>query len=157
MTNRISADQLFLSTAVLLSERGTCLRAQVGCVITIDRRIVSTGYVGSPPGEAHCLDVGCLTTFNPSEPSGTEGCQRTIHAEANAIAYGARTGARLDGATLYTTLAPCRACSQLLLAAGIRRVVHALDYRDMTGVQLLRRAGITVEQQYPRGWEASAS
>lgn len=110
--------------ATLIGQRGTCTRAHVGAVIVKDRRIISTGYVGSPPGQSHCLDVGCLID------EATQTCTRTIHAEANAIAYAARSGLSVEDAVLYSTHAPCRACSHLAASAGIRQVFYLNDYHD---------------------------
>jgi dCMP deaminase len=74
------------------------------------------------------------------------GCRVAIHAEANALAYAARHGVSVEGATVYTTLSPCYACSQLIIAAGLSRVVFNRSYRDPAGIDLLRLAGLTVEK-----------
>jgi dCMP deaminase len=72
----------------------------------------------------HCLDVGCAML------GGAElGCQRTVHAEANAVAYAARRGISAQDATLYTTHSPCRVCSMLLASVGVKEVVYAEPYR----------------------------
>lgn len=139
MTTRISIDNLWMLTAGAVALRGTCIRAQVGAVIVQSRRVVSTGYVGSPPGAPHCKDVGCVLG-----PDG--GCISTIHAEMNAITFAARNGARLEGAGLYSTVAPCLACSKAILGAGIREVVFLADYRDQGGVSLLQEHGVAVRQ-----------
>src|SRR5690348_17307641 len=92
---RISRQELMLGVAKLFGQRGTCPRARVGCVIEKDGRTLSTGYNGSPPKEPHCDDVGCQMEDGH--------CIRTTHAEANAIAFAARYGIKLEGATLYVT------------------------------------------------------
>lgn len=56
---RVPRDQLFMRAAFLFSEQSTCLRGNVGAVIVKDRRIISTGYNGAPPGLPHCTEVGC--------------------------------------------------------------------------------------------------
>ncbi len=71
------------------------------------------------------------------------------HAEANAIAA---AGARSEGATLYCTLEPCNhhgrtgPCTELIVQAGIRRVVVACRdpkrHGDETGIDRLRALGI---------------
>jgi len=127
---RPSAEQLLMETAVVWSKRGTCNRKAVGAVISRDTRIVATGYVGSPPGEPHCLDAGCLIG-----PSG--GCERTQHAEANAIAFAARNGIRIGGCEMYTTLSPCLPCAKLILAAGIDKLFYLVQYRDNAGLDYL--------------------
>jgi dCMP deaminase len=138
--DRISIDQALLRTAHIMAERSTCLRKQVGAVIAVDTRIVSTGYAGSPSGLPHCIDVGCL--IDPA----TGGCIRTQHAEANAIAFAARAGISVAQGTLYTTLAPCLPCAKLIVAAGISRVVYATDYRDSSGLEFLREAKVCAKR-----------
>lgn len=115
---RPSWDDYFLAIAEVVSRRSTCPRARVGAVIVSpDNRILATGYNGSPPGEPHCDDVGCLVVDNH--------CQRTLHAEVNAIAFAARAGIRLEGSRLYIwssrgDITPCRECEKVRKAAGIR-------------------------------------
>lgn len=123
---RPSWDKLFLNVARTISKRATCPRASVGAVIVKDNHIVSCGYNGAPAGEPHCVDVGCEIAGNH--------CQRAIHAETNAVAWAARIGISVNGATLYywdslgrvTTkddLPLCVKCYQVMKAAGIERVI----------------------------------
>jgi dCMP deaminase len=56
-------------------------------------------------------------------------CVRTVHAEINALAQAARSGVRVDGATVYLTTYPCWPCTKALLNAGITRIVYAESYR----------------------------
>lgn len=42
-----------------VAERSTCLRRQPDAIIVKEKRILATGYNGTPPGMSHCLDVGC--------------------------------------------------------------------------------------------------
>lgn len=115
---RISWDQYFLKIAQEVSERSTCDRLHVGCVIVKDNMIVSTGYNGSIKGHDHCDDVGHL--YN------NEGrCIRTIHAEQNAIIFAKES---LEGCTAYVTHEPCETCTKLLLQAGIVKIVFKHKY-----------------------------
>lgn len=80
----------------------------------------------------------------------------TVHAEESALARVAPHDERLRTATLYSTLEPCsrrasrpRPCAQLILDAGIARVVIAwrepgLFVADAHGAELLRAAGVEV-------------
>jgi dCMP deaminase len=65
-----------------------------------------------------------------------------LHAEANAILKVARSTNDCSGATLYLTLSPCKDCSKLVLQAGICRVVYINEYKDTTGIDFLRSAGV---------------
>lgn len=123
---RPSRDEVFLRTALLFAQRSTCTRGHVGAVAVQDRRIVATGYNGAPPGAPECIrpGVGCDLSLG-----GEAGCQRAIHAEANLVAWAARHGTSLLGATVYCTHSPCGACARLLLAAGISRFAFLKEYR----------------------------
>ncbi len=113
-------NQYFLSIAKEVASRATCPRASVGAVIVRDNRILSTGYNGSLPGELHCIDIGCLMVNNH--------CERTIHAETNAVVQAARFGVPLDGAILYlwsnTGIPSCIKCSQVIKMAGITEIIN---------------------------------
>lgn len=130
---RPSRDLTNLRVARIIGERGTCLRAKVGAVATIDNRIVSTGYNGSAKGMPHCTADSC---------SSEEHCPNSVHAEANLIAYAAKKGVALEGATLYCTHSPCRKCSELIIQAGFSTIIYNKTYRD-TDWALLERANIT--------------
>jgi dCMP deaminase len=77
-------------------------------------------------------------------PAVVVGCRTAVHAEANAVAFAARYGVPTNGASLYTTLAPCLPCAQLIINAGIIRVYWLTGYRDDAGVELLRAAKVGV-------------
>ena len=137
---RPSFPETFMDIAVLMARRATCERRRVGAVAVVDRRPVVSGYNGPPPGQAHCTEVGC--TLDPD----TGGCSRSIHAEANVVAWAARRGTSLEGAEVYTTTAPCRPCAQLLVAAGVETVRFLESYRRTGGLDFLRDAGVKVVQ-----------
>ncbi len=139
-------DDYFIQMMETVASRATCDRGRSGCIIVRDKRIICTGYVGSPPGLPHCDEVGHLMKKVVDE-DGTirEHCVRTIHAEQNAICQAARHGISLDGSTLYCTMEPCRVCAMLIISCGITRVVAKRKYhaaqetRDMfkmAGIQL---------------------
>jgi len=138
---RPSRDELCMQIAHLVAKRGTCSRASVGATLARNGRILVTGYNGPPSGLPHCTDPnGCSLTDRASDA----GCLRSVHAEANAIAYAARHGISTDGADLYCTHLPCLKCSELIVNAGIRRCFYSLDYRIKDGEVLLRNAGVDI-------------
>lgn len=132
MENRFSSDSMLMHVAEIVALRATCSRAQVGCVIAKDNRIISMGYNGAPKGMTHC---------NHDHDS-SSGCDVSVHAEANAIAFAAKEGIATEGATLYTTLSPCKTCAQLIINAGITTVHYTKLYRDESGINLLRLVNI---------------
>ena len=135
MLTRFSRDELLGNIAKLVARRSTCLRSSVGAVLAREGRIISMGYNGAPAGMPHCEPETC-------GPDG--GCIRTVHAEANAIAFAAKTGIETDGSTLYTTLSPCNDCAKLLINAGIARVIYWEAYHDAEPLHLLRDTGVGV-------------
>ena len=141
---RPSWDEYFSDLANLVGERGTCDRGQCGALVTKDRRIVSTGYAGSPSGTVHCDEVGHeMHTIIHQDGSESKHCIRTTHAEQNAICQAARFGIALDGGTLYTKMAPCYACAKMMINAGIKRVVCLQDYHDSArSKEILKEAGV---------------
>jgi dCMP deaminase len=131
---RPSWDEYFMQIARTVATRATCPRASVGCVLTRDRRILTTGYNGAPRGVAHCTEVGCLMV--------NDHCQRTTHAEANAIVQAALHGVSLEGATAYCTHHPCVNCVKLFISSGIRQIVYATPYSDPVAVALCKEANV---------------
>lgn len=75
--NRLACDEYLAAQALLISNRVTCNRANLGAVLVKDNKVIANVYNGSVSGTDHCLEDGCLMV---------EGhCVRTIHAEVNAI------------------------------------------------------------------------
>ena len=141
---RPTIDEYFMNIAKVVATRSTCLRHHVGAVIVRDKRIISTGYNGSPKGLKHCLDIGCIRDQENIE-SGTkvEIC-RAIHAEQNAIIQAALHGTSTEGATLYCTHQPCIICAKMIINAGIIKVIYGEDYPDEAAIELFNEANIEV-------------
>ncbi len=130
---RPDKDSYYLNIAEAVLERSTCLRRKYGAVIVKDDEIISTGYNGSPRGEANCCDIGYCEREQLQIPHGEkyEKC-RAVHAEANAIISAPRhemigatlylTGKETDGSPIYDTT-PCLMCERLIVNAGIKRVI----------------------------------
>ncbi len=128
-------DKSYLEMAHVWAKNSYCRRRQVGALIVKNRMIISDGYNGTPSGfENVCED----------ETGSTK--QYVLHAEANAITKVAKSNNSSEGATLYVTDSPCIECAKLIIQAGISRVVYDREYRITDGLDLLRRAGIRVEQ-----------
>ena len=112
-----------------------CERRKVGALIVKGRMIISDGYNGTPTGmENICEDEENYTKWY------------VLHAEANAIMKVASSTQSCSGATLYVTLSPCKDCSKLIYQAGIVRVVYIEQYKDTTGIDFLKDAGVEVVQ-----------
>jgi dCMP deaminase len=123
-------DEYFMELADTIGHRATCDRGRSGCVIVKDKRILTTGYVGSPMGAKHCDEVGHeMHKVVHDDGRETMHCIRTIHAEQNALIQASRVGVSLQGGTLYCTMTPCYTCAKLIINAGIIRVVAKQDYQ----------------------------
>lgn len=133
---RVSRSRLFTEIATLIAKRSTCTRATVGAVIVKHDRIISTGYGGAPSRMPHCITEGCEIT----SPEG--GCERTVHAEVNAIAFAAKSGISTQDSQMYVTLSPCYNCAKLIINSGITSVFYGSLYRDTRSSDLFRKAGI---------------
>jgi dCMP deaminase len=132
---QIILDKRYLKMARIWAENSYCERRKVGAIVVKDQMIISDGYNGTPSGfENVCEDENGVTK------------PYVLHAEANAISKVAQSGNSSKDATLYVTASPCLECAKLIIQAGIKRVVYRDSYRLTDGVDLLRRAGIEVEQ-----------
>ena len=138
---RPSRDDICMSIALVVSQRGTCHRAQVGAVIARDGRVLVTGYNGPPSNLPHCDDPDGCSAMDRADAGG---CRRAVHAEANCIAYAARHGISTDGADLYCSHLPCLKCAELIINSGLRRVIYSVDYRLKDGWILLQQAGVDI-------------
>ncbi len=142
--NRPSWDEYFIKLVDEVAQRATCDRGKSGCIIVKDKRILCSGYVGSPPGFPHCDEAGHLLK-KVLDDDGTvrQHCVRTIHAEQNAICQAAKYGIPLGGTTLYCTMEPCRVCAMLILSVGIKKVVANKKYHAAADTrELFKKAGI---------------
>lgn len=136
--SRPSWDEYFVELAQVVAKRSTCNRRSVGAVLVRDKRILTTGYNGSPPGLPHCTDVGCLMVDGH--------CVRAIHAEQNAIIQAALHGIDLRGSTCYVTASPCVHCAKMLIAAGVERIVYLDEYTEQLGREMAEQAGVVMER-----------
>ena len=143
---RPSWDEYFIGMVSLVSRRSTCLRRKVGSVLVRNKRILATGYNGSPQGISHCETAGCLRE-KLRIPSGRnhELC-RGLHAEQNVIIQAALYGVSTEGSTLYVTCTPCSICAKMIINAGIKEIVVQERYPDPMAEQFLKKAGIKVRE-----------
>jgi dCMP deaminase len=126
-------DLAYLNLAKEWSKLSHCSRKKVGALIVKNNTIISDGYNGSPTGFDNCCEdeLGETHWF-------------VIHAEANAILKCARNGNSCDGASLYLTHSPCKDCSKLILQAGIKKLVYIEEYKDISGLEFLKKGGIEI-------------
>ncbi len=138
-------DEYFMEIANVVALRSNCLRRHVAAVIVKDRRIISTGYNGTPRGIRNCNEGGCPRCASRA-PSGTHlGECLCSHGEENAIVQAAYHGICVKDSTLYTTYSPCLLCAKMIINAGIREVVYRDRYSiDSTARSILQEAGVKI-------------
>ncbi len=142
---RPSWDDYFMNIAEVVASRSNCVKRKVAAVIVKDKRIISTGYNGTPRGIKNCSDGGCprCNSFSDSGRN-LEECYCS-HAEENAIVQAAYHGISIKGATIYSTFSPCLLCTKMILNAGISEVVYNAEYPlAETPLKLLKETGVIV-------------
>jgi dCMP deaminase len=143
-------DEYFMEMAHSVSKRATCDRGKSGCVITRDKQILVSGYVGSPAGFAHCDEAGHqMKNITHEDGSVTSHCMRTIHAEQNAICQAAKLGISIAGSTVYCRMTPCRTCAMLIINCSVKRVVCERKYHaGGESEEMFKQAGIVLDYKY---------
>jgi dCMP deaminase len=132
-TYRLSWDEYFMSTALLISSRSSCDRLHVGCILVKNNRIIASGYNGFLPSAPHESII-----VNNHE-------QATIHAEQNAVTDCSKRGVKTDGAIAYITHYPCINCTKILAASGIKKIFYMNDYKnDENSANILKSVNIEI-------------
>jgi len=147
-------DEYFMNIARVVASRSNCIKRKVAAIIVKDKRVISTGYNGTPRGVRNCNEGGCPRCNSPAE-SGTalEECLCS-HGEENAIIQAAYHGTSVKGATLYTTFAPCLLCTKMIINSGIVEVVYNEEYvLNEKALSLLRECGIVLRRYHFEGRE----
>lgn len=142
-------DTYFMALASLAAQRSNCMKRRVGCVLVREKRVISTGYNGTPRGLRNCGEGGC-GRCNDGQGSGhglaTCLC---IHAEENALLEAGRERIR-EGAILYCDTCPCLTCSIKITQVGISEVVFSQGYSmDGDTAAVFREAGVKLRQFVP--------
>lgn len=156
-------DDKYMSMAKIWATNSYAIRNKVGALIVKNNTIISDGFNGTPKGFDNRCETSRCTNHKVNEDTcedrknNKDACYSciygelttkpiVIHAEANAITKLAKGTQSSDGATLYVTLSPCCECAKLIIQSGIKRVVYEQVYRNTEGLEILKKAGIEVEQ-----------
>lgn len=148
-------DSYFMALASLAAQRSNCMKRRVGCVLVgRERRVISTGYNGTPRGLRNCAEGGCPRCNDASGSGvGLSTCL-CIHAEENALLESGRERIR-DGAVLYCDTCPCLTCSIKICQVGISEVVYAHGYSmDNETAEVFRQAGVKLRQFIPVSYQS---
>jgi dCMP deaminase len=146
-TQRPSWDEYFMNIAKVVASRSNCMKRKVAAIIVRDKRVVSTGYNGTPRGTRNCNEGGCPRCNNMAV-SGTalDECLCS-HGEENAIVQASYHGVSLKDAIIYSTFAPCLQCAKMIINSGIREVIYNTDYPlNDSAFRLFQEAGVFIRK-----------
>jgi dCMP deaminase len=137
MQQRPSWDQIWSNFSTLISERSYDPRTKVGAVVVTEdnTQVLSVGYNGNHRGGANHVDS--------TEP----GLSGFIHAEVNALVKMDYNNPKRK--VMYVTHSPCVACAKLIINANIHEVKYLEEYRDSSGVELLKSFGVWATKLEP--------
>jgi dCMP deaminase len=148
-----------MDTAYVWAKMSSCVRRQVGAVLSKDSRILATGYNGTIKGTDNCCEESCPMCngrgfINDDSLMGGHNCPKctgsgrassdfVLHAEQNVIAFCARNGIPTEGTSMYITLSPCKQCAKMIAQSGIKEVFYSIEYKDTEGIEYLRKVGVS--------------
>jgi dCMP deaminase len=144
---RPSWDEYFMNIAKVVASRSNCMKRKVAAIIVRDKRVISTGYNGTPRGTRNCNEGGCPRCNNLAA-SGTalDECLCS-HGEENAIVQASYHGVSLKDAIIYTTFAPCLQCTKMIINSGIHEVIYNMDYPlNESSFRLFQEAGVFIRK-----------
>jgi len=132
--SRPSWDDIWMGFALALSKRSYDPRFQVGSlVVTGDNtQVLAVGYNGNHSGGPNTVE-----SLIPGESG-------MLHAEINTLLKMDYNNPKKK--KLYVSLSPCRMCAKAMVNSNINEVIYFESYRDSSGLDLLREAGIEVRQ-----------
>ena len=108
-------DLHYLKIAEFTGQNSRAVRKKVGCIFVNQQNILADGFNGTPSGFNNACE----------DPETGLTNDYVIHAEMNAISKVAKLNISTDGATAYVTLSPCQNCMNVMVSAGIKRVVFS--------------------------------
>lgn len=134
-------DDYFMAIAHIMADRSNCIKQKVGAVIESNKRILSTGYNGTPSKVVNCFQGGC-ERCNDNQMKQGEGLDRCfcLHAEENAVMEIGRL--KCLNATLYTTVYPCLMCAKIIVECGIQKVIYDKEYNSELTEKIFKSANV---------------
>ena len=138
---RIPLYEVYMRMAEELGKRSTCVRLQVGTVITDQalENVLAIGYNGN----ARSLPNRC-----DSAVPGSCGC---IHSEMNALV---KAPGSVRDKVVFVSASPCVMCAKLIINSGVSHVFYRRAYRDPSGIEVLAQGGVTtvLYDRWVRDW-----
>jgi dCMP deaminase len=147
MVMRKSWDEYFMDLAHMVKSRSTCARRKTGAILVRDKRIIATGYNGSPTGFDNCLTLDKCIRHKMNIKSATNvDLTRAVHAEANCIYSCAYAGVSAKGSLMYCTNFPCSGCLKALIQSGVVEVIYSQDYDDGFSKELIKESNLIIRK-----------
>src|SRR5262245_33782678 len=144
---RPSWDEYFMNIAKVVASRSNCIKRKVAAIIVKDKRVISTGYNGTPRGTRNCNEGGCPRCNNLAKAGTALDECLCSHGEENAIVQASYHGVSLKDAVIYSTFAPCLQCAKMIINSGIREVVYNTDYPlNDSAFKLFQEAGMFIRR-----------
>jgi dCMP deaminase len=140
-------DHYFMDIARVVASRSNCMKRRVAAIIVRDKRVISTGYNGTPRGTRNCNEGGCPRCNNLAAPGTQLDECLCSHGEENAIVQASYHGVSLKDAVIYSTFAPCLMCAKMIINSGIREVIYNADYPlNTSAFRLFEEAEVLVRK-----------
>jgi len=138
-------DSYFMTIAHLASLRSNCMKRRVGAILVRNKRILATGYNGTPRNMTNCNEGGCARCNGQGNLASGDGCL-CLHAEENALLEAGRDRVG-EEAVIYCNTCPCLRCSIKIVQTGVREVVYSLSYKmDDATARVFQEAGVKLRQ-----------
>ncbi len=145
------SDEQYMEMARMARQHADCKGRHVGAALVLPNGAILLGANGSPIGHQRCEDGGCYRCAHRDDfPPGTgyDVCT-CVHAEEACLAAAARHGISVEGASIYSTMRPCRECSKQMLQAGIVTIYYEVDLVPQDEAQLA--AYLQLQKAFPGG------
>ncbi|ODN99238.1 hypothetical protein I350_07397 [Cryptococcus amylolentus CBS 6273] len=139
-------DRYFMTLASLASHRSNCMKRRVGALLVRSKRILSTGYNGTPRGVRNCNQGGCSRCNGSARGGEALNECLCLHAEENALLEAGRDRIG-DDSVIYCNTCPCLRCSVKIVQCGVREVVYNQSYSmDEASAMVLKEGGVILRQ-----------
>ena len=133
-------DSTYLGVALLFSKLSKGKRLKVGACLVLESGVMIAATNGLPKQLGNELEI--LDSFSGELVTKSE----VIHAEQQCLNKSCIEGVSTKNSKMYITHTPCRHCCSNMIAAGVIEVCWQETYRDTSGLDLLRQAGIITRQ-----------
>lgn len=131
--------KMYLDVAEAVANTSSAIRLKVGAVsVNPNKNIpISFGYNALPIG----LDGSC----EYETENGLVTRPEVIHAEHNMILNMSKSTESSWGSWVFLTHSPCQRCAEMMVNAGVEKVIYKNEYRDISPVEYLKKQGVSVE------------